>query len=178
MTVSNTSTWGPIQIYKMRNGIIKAKYKDEKALWTMWYLYCYTSVITGIISQCNKFNRIYCHMWQIIKGSGLDDWIYWPFFVQYLSLLRSIQRYHQFTHFPIHHCAHTRILRYPLVISWQQISTQKLSLQITIKSSCHFLFNHLGMPTLQNSTQFYFSLVVLNSALLCPHPCYKQTPII
>jgi hypothetical protein len=23
-----------------------------------------------------------------------------------------------------------------------------------MKSSCHFLFNHLGMPTLQNSTQF------------------------
>jgi hypothetical protein len=29
-----------------------------------------------------------------------------------------------------------------------------LSLQITMKSSCHFLFNHLGMTTLQNSTQY------------------------
>jgi hypothetical protein len=24
-----------------------------------------------------------------------------------------------------------------------------------MKSSCHFLFNHLALPTLQNSTQFY-----------------------
>jgi hypothetical protein len=31
---------------------------------------------------------------------------------------------------------------------------QEPSLQITMKSSCHFLFNHLGLPTLQNSTQF------------------------
>jgi hypothetical protein len=34
-----------------------------------------------------------------------------------------------------------------LSVSWQRISTQKLSLQITMKSSCHFLFNHLGLPT-------------------------------
>jgi hypothetical protein len=32
--------------------------------------------------------------------------------------------------------------------------SQKQSLQITMKSSCHLLFNHLGLPTLQNSTQF------------------------
>jgi multidrug efflux pump subunit AcrB len=32
--------------------------------------------------------------------------------------------------------------------------SQELSLQITMKSSCHFLFNHPGMLTLQNSTQF------------------------
>jgi hypothetical protein len=32
--------------------------------------------------------------------------------------------------------------------------SQELSLQIIMKSSCHFLFNDLGMPTLQNSTQF------------------------
>jgi hypothetical protein len=32
--------------------------------------------------------------------------------------------------------------------------SQELSLQIIMKSSCHFLFNHLGMSTLQNSTQF------------------------
>jgi hypothetical protein len=32
--------------------------------------------------------------------------------------------------------------------------SQELSLQTTIKSSCHFLFNHLGLPTLRNSTQF------------------------
>jgi hypothetical protein len=32
--------------------------------------------------------------------------------------------------------------------------SQELSLQITTKSSCHFLFNHLEVPTLQNLTQF------------------------
>jgi hypothetical protein len=32
--------------------------------------------------------------------------------------------------------------------------SQELSLRITMKSSCHFLFNHHGMPTFQNSTQF------------------------
>jgi hypothetical protein len=32
--------------------------------------------------------------------------------------------------------------------------SQELSFQITIKSSCHFLINRLGLQTLQNSTQF------------------------
>jgi hypothetical protein len=32
--------------------------------------------------------------------------------------------------------------------------SQQLSFQITMKSSCHFLFDHLGMTTLQNSTKF------------------------
>jgi hypothetical protein len=31
--------------------------------------------------------------------------------------------------------------------------SEELSLQITLKSSCHFFFNYLGLPTLQNSTQ-------------------------
>jgi hypothetical protein len=31
---------------------------------------------------------------------------------------------------------------------------QELSPQVTMKSACLFLFNHLGMLTLQNSTQF------------------------
>jgi hypothetical protein len=35
-----------------------------------------------------------------------------------------------------------------LVVSWQRISTQKLALQITTKSSCHFLFNHSGTSEL------------------------------
>jgi hypothetical protein len=37
---------------------------------------------------------------------------------------------------------------------------QELSLQISMKSSCHFLFKPIGIPTLQNSTlvlQCYFS---------------------
>jgi uncharacterized membrane protein YqhA len=32
--------------------------------------------------------------------------------------------------------------------------SQELSLQIIMKSSCHFLANHLRMPTLQNTTHF------------------------
>jgi hypothetical protein len=44
--------------------------------------------------------------------------------------------------------------------------TQKLSLQITMKSSFHFLFNHLGVPTLQNSTQFSNA----NSLIQFSHP--------
>jgi hypothetical protein len=45
----------------------------------------------------------------------------------------------------------------PLVFAIRFLATdlsQELSVQITMKSSCHFLFNHLGMPTLQKSTQF------------------------
>jgi hypothetical protein len=38
------------------------------------------------------------------------------------------------------------------------MSTQELSLQITMKSSCHFLLNYLGMLTLQDSTQFSNSI--------------------
>jgi hypothetical protein len=32
--------------------------------------------------------------------------------------------------------------------------SQELSLQMTMKSSCYFLFNHLGMQILQNSSRF------------------------
>jgi hypothetical protein len=49
--------------------------------------------------------------------------------------------------------------------------SHKLSLHITMKSSCHFLFNHLGLPTLQNSIQFSDS----NSLIPCR---YKQTLVI
>jgi hypothetical protein len=41
-----------------------------------------------------------------------------------------------------------------LSVSWQRILTLELSLRITKKTSCHFLFNHFGVPTLQNSIQF------------------------
>jgi hypothetical protein len=38
-------------------------------------------------------------------------------------------------------------------VSCQRILTQELSLHVT-KTSYHFLYSHLGMPTLQNSKQF------------------------
>jgi hypothetical protein len=42
--------------------------------------------------------------------------------------------------------------------------SQKLALQITMKSSCRLLFNHLELQTLQNSTQFSNSnsLILVN----------------
>jgi hypothetical protein len=34
-----------------------------------------------------------------------------------------------------------------LFVTWQRISTQEKPLRITMKSSCHFFSNHLGLPT-------------------------------
>jgi hypothetical protein len=42
-----------------------------------------------------------------------------------------------------------------LVVSWKWITTQKIAIQITMKSSCHFLFNHPG--TLELTTPAYCS---------------------
>jgi hypothetical protein len=47
----------------------------------------------------------------------------------------------------------------PLVVSWQRISTQKLSLQISMKSSCNFFFNDLGMPTQFSNSNSPFSVL-------------------
>jgi hypothetical protein len=51
------------------------------------------------------------------NGSRSDDWIYWHLLGsitlschQYNSYLQATQRYRWFTHFPVHHCTHTRIL--------------------------------------------------------------------
>jgi hypothetical protein len=44
--------------------------------------------------------------------------------------------------------AHAEDYQFPLVISWQRISTQKLALQIIMQSSCHFLFSHPGTSEL------------------------------
>jgi hypothetical protein len=49
--------------------------------------------------------------------------------------------------------------------------SQELSLQVTVKSSCHFLFNHLGTPTLQNSTNFSNANSLISSS-------YKRTLVI
>jgi hypothetical protein len=48
--------------------------------------------------------------------------------------------------------------------------TQKLSLQINMKSSCNFFFNDLGMSTLQNSTQFSNSNSPVSVVLGCVLP--------
>jgi hypothetical protein len=47
--------------------------------------------------------------------------------------------------------------------------SQEQSLQTTIKSSCHFLFNHFGKPTLQNSTQFSHPLLATVSRYIDRH---------
>jgi hypothetical protein len=82
--------------------------------------------------------------WLIIAGSGLDDWIYWQLRLQ--SLLITIN-YSAIANLPTSQITKTR---YPF---YGNGFITELSLQITMKSSCHFLFNQLGLPTLQNSTQ-------------------------
>jgi hypothetical protein len=85
------------------------------------------------------------YAWLIIMGSGSDDWIYWCFFTVTLSYSQysAIADLHKFK-FTTEHDSQS-----PLVVSWQQISTQELSLQIATKFSCHFFFNYLRLPTLQ-----------------------------
>jgi hypothetical protein len=39
--------------------------------------------------------------------------------------------------------------QFPLDVSWQRISTQKLAIQITMKSSCYFVFNRSGTSELK-----------------------------
>jgi hypothetical protein len=60
-----------------------------------------------------------------------------------------------------------------LVVLWQRISIQEISLQITMKS-CHFFFKHLAMPTKFSNFNFLVS-VILNSVLLCPN-LYSTAP--
>jgi hypothetical protein len=70
-----------------------------------------------------------------------------------------------------------------LVVFWQRISTQKLGLQITIKSSCHFLFNHPGTselswnsPGLKSNSKSHCDWrsvsqsVLVSSAIWCSWP--------
>jgi hypothetical protein len=92
-----------------------------------------------------------CHVsgvpWLIITGSGLDDWIYWRLLCTVSLNYKKCSAIADFTHFPVHRCTRTKGSQSPAVVSWQRISTQKLSLQITMKVSCHFFFNHLELPT-------------------------------
>jgi hypothetical protein len=86
------------------------------------------------------FFKIYCHVYGGTrdKNNGSDDWIYSSFFVQSLlitshtalSLIYTLSSSQLNTHSDS---------QSPLVVSWQQISTQKLSRQICMKFSCHFL---------------------------------------
>jgi hypothetical protein len=55
-----------------------------------------------------------------------------------------------------------------LFVSWQRISTQKLSFQIIMKSSCHFFFNQLWIPT-QSPSSNSPTYVVLDSILYGPN---------
>jgi hypothetical protein len=61
-------------------------------------------------------------------------------------------------------------------VSWQRISTHKLSFQITMKSSCHSFFDPLGMPA-----QFYNSnspvFVLYGTKHNSTHHCDLPSPI-
>jgi hypothetical protein len=73
-------------------------------------------------------------------------WLHWHPLSQFLLFTIS---YSAIANLPTSQITRTRYIRF--------LTTgllQELSLQITVKSSCHFLFNHLALPTLQNSTQF------------------------
>jgi hypothetical protein len=85
------------------------------------------------------------YTWRIIAGSGLDVWIYW-----HLRCTISLN-YNQYSAIADLITSHITRTCYPF--PGNGFITQKLSLQITMKSSCHFFFNHLGLPILQNSIQ-------------------------
>jgi hypothetical protein len=80
------------------------------------------------------------------NGSRPDDWIHWPFFVQSLLITshRTLSLIYTRSSSPLHTHWDSHS---PLVVAWWRISTQELSLQITMKSSCNFFFSHLEMPT-------------------------------
>jgi hypothetical protein len=106
--------------------------------------------------KCEAFLRVrkYCHVsgvpWRIVTGCGLDDWIYW-------CLLCTISlNYNQYN--VIADLLTSQITRTYYPFLGKGFITQKLSLQITMKSSWHFFFNPLGLPILQNSTQFFNSI--------------------
>jgi hypothetical protein len=52
--------------------------------------------------------------------------------------------------------------------------SQELSLQITMKSSSNFLFNHVGKPSLQNSTQFSNATSIIYSLSLMLRPTVSR----
>jgi hypothetical protein len=107
------------------------------------------NILENLMKLKSYLQYKYCHvsrvLWWIVTGSELDDWIYWHLLLQ--SLLFTIN-YSATTNPPILQITRTHY-HFPAMDL-----TQKLSLQITMQSSCHFLFNHLGVPTLQNLTKF------------------------
>jgi hypothetical protein len=85
-------------------------------------------------------------------GSGLDDWIDTYTFAQF----RTTGNYSAIAILHTSQLTIAHALEFSVFAS-RTLTTdlwQELSLQISVKYSCHFLFSHLGMPTLQNSTQF------------------------
>jgi hypothetical protein len=70
-----------------------------------------------------------------------------------------------------------------LIVSWQWMSTQKLALQITMNSSCYFIFNHsvclcpnLYSINLHNSqTTCSILVLVLSTALHCTSLSYNMS---
>jgi N-acyl-L-homoserine lactone synthetase len=83
---------------------------------------------------------------------GVGEQIYWPLTGRnYKLVLHSCW----FSHCRSYHTEPPQV--FSLVVATRFLATdlsQDLSLQITMKSSCRFLFNRLGLSTLQNWTQF------------------------
>jgi hypothetical protein len=89
-----------------------------------------------------------------ITGSRSDHWIYWYFGYKFSgTLVTSSLNHNYYNAIADLHNLRLTVAQAPgfsssLVVSWQRISAQKLSLQITVKSSCQFVFNHSGTSEL------------------------------
>jgi uncharacterized membrane protein YagU involved in acid resistance len=94
-------------------------------------------------------------------GAWLDDWIYYTVrdYTQYSAIV--ILHTFQFT---VAHALGFSVLTSHILAT---DLSQELSFQIIMKSSFHFVFNHLGMPTLHNSNKFS------NANFFSSNPSYR-----
>jgi hypothetical protein len=118
---------------------------DEKIGVTLLYLTISFFKAQWLLPPALTYYHVPGVPWLIIRGSGLDDWIYWQLLLKYLSFTTNYSA--------TANLSTSQIIRHALRFLAMDL-LQELSLQIIMKSSCHFLFNHLGMPALQNWTQF------------------------
>jgi hypothetical protein len=76
-------------------------------------------------------------------GSSSDDWVYWQLgytLILNYTYIQAIEPNRSFTHFPVYRCTRTRTSLFPLVVSQQRFSTQKLP-QSHTSNVTHKVFN-------------------------------------
>jgi hypothetical protein len=136
---------------------------------------------TGKINRnrsCAQLNISIVMTMSRVRGSVTNNNEFWIGWLDLLTLLWTISLLIKTnTALPLLLTSQITRACYPFPGNW--FITQKLSLLITMKYSCHFFFNHIGLPTLQNSTQFSNSISSLCTPLLnCPKRfsvCYKPS---